>query len=188
MEPPEPKSRGIVRTAPRTRVLMPLILTAFIYLFMAGYELVGGKYPELLVEGNRGPSKPGLSQPLRLDYEVRNPLDAPIGTAQCTLTPVEIQVKLDCSKTAEGDQTQVGSSDWASGELHPTLVRRLDGGILRPGRLPPGYSGENSSRTYWLEKQDSGLLIKIETPDTSHSINLIYSTLVEEEWPWRLMG
>ena len=188
VEPPEPKAKGIIRTAPRTRTVMPLILTGFIYLFMAGSELVGGKYPELLADGNLALSKPALSQSLRLDYEVRNPLDALIGSAECTLIPVEMQVKLDCSKTAEGYQTQVGSSYWASESYTQHWSATWLGVSYGLDDYRVEYSGDNSSRTYWLEKQDSGLLIKIETPDANHSINLIYSTLVEEEWPWRLMG
>jgi membrane protease YdiL (CAAX protease family) len=188
VEQPEPKAKGIVRTAPHTRTLMPLILTGIIYLFMAGYELVGSKYPDLLAEGKLVLSQPVLSQPLKLEYEVRNPLDAPIGMAECTLTPMEMQVKLDCSKTAEGYQTQVGSSYWASESYSEQWSATWLGVAYGLDAYRVEYNGENSSRIYWLEKQDSGLLIKIETPDANHSINLIYSTLVEEEWPWRLMG
>ena len=95
---------------------------------------------------------------------------------------------LTCSKTVQGYQTQVGSSFWASESYSEQWSATWLGVAYGLDDYRVEYNGENSSRTYWLEKQDSGLLIKIETPDTSHSINLIYSTLVEEEWPWRLMG
>jgi len=187
-EPADPKAKGFVRTSPHTRILMPLLLAGFIYLFMAGYEFVGGKYPELLAEGNLSLKNPALSQPLQLEYEVRNPLGAPIGTAECSLSPLETRVELDCFKTVQGYQTQVGSSFWQSESYSEQWSATWLGVSYGLDDYRVEYGGENSSRTYWLEKRDSGLLIKIETPDTSHSINLIYSTLVEEEWPWRLMG
>ena len=188
VEPEEPKAKGFVRTAPYTRRLMPLILAAGIYLLAAGYEFIGGRHPELLAQGNLALSQPVLSQPLKLEYEVRNPLDAPIGTAECILNPSGAQMSLTCNKIVQGYQTQTGSSFWASESYSEQWSATWLGVAYGLDDYRVDYSGENSSRTYWLEKQDSGLLIKIETPDANHSINLIYSTLIEEEWPWRLMG
>ena len=111
-EPAEPKAKGIIRTAPRTRMLMPLILTGMIFLYLAGYEFIAGRYPTLIAEGNLILTRPQLAQPLQLDYEIRNPLDAPIGSAQCTFTPAGEQLTLACSQQAEGYQSQQGSSYW----------------------------------------------------------------------------
>lgn len=187
-EPVEPAARGIVRTAPSARFLMPLILAGVIYLFLAGYEFIGGKYPQLVSEGNLTLQQPALSQPLNLAYEVRNPLDEPIGSAACSLAAQAGRVELECSKTVNAYQTRVEGSFWQSESYTEQWSAAWGGANYGLEDYQVQFQGENSARTYGLEKKNTGWLLTVDTPQGEHSANLLPSTLVEEEWPWRLMG
>lgn len=187
-EPAEPIARGIIRTAPRTRALMPLVLAGMIYLFMAGFEFISGRYPELLAEGNLALTRPALTQPLQLAYEIHNPLGAVVGSLDCTLTPSEGELLLTCRQQAEGYQSQQGSSYWQGERYTDTWSAAWNGNSSGLAAYQSDYQGENGARSYRLDVQPGGLTLNIQTADSSHTIGLIPSTLVEQEAPWRLMG
>jgi membrane protease YdiL (CAAX protease family) len=176
----------------------PLALAALIYLFMAGSELVYGRFPELVARQPLELEAAPWQDAVRWRYEMRNPLDQPAGRVDCQLMPEDSTFTLDCHIQTEAFEVRVGNSTYYSGgtdERHLFRWAADDMRLIEAETISDltwtGGDGQSHERVTVTPAGDELSLSYMREDDptrqvTSRQITFSPETLFSGDWLWRL--
>ncbi len=184
---PEPAS---AERAPLWRA-WPLLLAGLLYAGVVSVEVVGARFPERHLPPVQVEAAP-WSTPVEWQYEIRNIIDAPVGEAQCTLTPDEDAMALLCRSQHHAYDVDTGHGRFIGGEgeiVAEGRWRRADGMALG-GKMEQTF--QRRSRTAWTFDGRQFVVVEQEGDEPEKPFTLPLEAekspfiLPARVWPWTL--
>ncbi len=193
-QPPPPARMQLRGGWQRWVWLVPLVILALIYGYAAIFELVLGRFPEVLAAEAITLEAPKAGETdWRLTYEVQNKLNQPVGDASCTLTNLEDEFVVTCQAQQSefvmnlpvdmpflDTQFSVESREWQYTASYNQETLDL---LLMDGTWEA--AGQTVDVTLAPTSQGGRLLIT-HTMQTVEDMPVAANILMEDEWPWRL--
>lgn len=180
LEAPEPeKSTWLGRS-------IPLALAALIFLFLAGAELVLGRFPQALASNPVTLTSAPWQTPVTWNYELRNALDEAVGEAQCRLS-LNQDYLLDCQIQQKAFKASKGQSYYQSGAYDANLTARWDTSNLQLLEANESQQGEEINLKTSVRQAGKGLILSTtQDNEPAQTLELPANALLMGEWPWRL--
>ncbi len=192
-----PEAATVGRPSVRLIHAWPLLLAAPIYLFMAGYELVQGRFPELLAIQPLDLRPAPWQEEIRLSYALHNAVSGePQGEASCWIRPEEDSVILECALHQTAYEVKQGRSVWYGADVVQEQSFRWESATmgLLAGEVHAQVAG--SAHVVMLTENDDNTLT-VSVDNMAHDallapVDLLLvaggpgSVLSTTEWVWRL--
>jgi membrane protease YdiL (CAAX protease family) len=181
---PEPDRETLTPPSHGWSAYWPLLAALVVFSVMAVVEVVTGKsISELKLNAALMPQ-----QTTTYIYQVRHKGDQPVGEMLCTLQPLSPSIMLACARTIEAFAYQSGNSFYSSVDMETTLSVVWNKEDLALQQMTKTNSVDLYNSQWQLTKTEAGLAYTMEEKGTLVKETFPLQTLVEEEWPWRLMG
>ena len=129
-----------------------------------------------------------LPQKASYSYAVQHKGGEQVGTAHCAIEQKNLAVFLDCSREIEAFEYQEGNSFYASGDVYTDLDISWNIADLSLYQLSLQNTSEDHSSQWQVETLEDELVLHVNANNTPIDFSFPATSLVEEEWPWRLMG
>jgi membrane protease YdiL (CAAX protease family) len=208
---PLPQQRGKLKPGwgPWLGRIWPLLIVVPLTLLVMGAEVVMGRFPELSSMGRPVQwALPPWNGPQAWTYEVRNVLDEPVGTIECTLDTQEESLWLTCSREQSAYEADTGRGVYYGGDLQEDLSahwlrdslrlwqverqRQVNSGwrsvTIAPRKTSVDISltpQEGEKQGFALRVPDRVLHIAGRTLSLGPDRTRIATLLEPGEWPWR---
>ncbi len=158
----------------------PLFAALVVFSVMAVVEVTSGKLlAQLTLDANQLPP-----QATTYIYQVRHKGNLPVGEMTCTMQ----SVTLDCTRTIEAFEYKANNSFYSSIDMETTFTIAWDQEDLSLQQMTETNLSDQYESFWQIQQTDQELIFNLE--ENGNLITEIFplQTLVEEEWPWRLMG
>jgi hypothetical protein len=189
---PEPVSEPFApETSSRIGRVWPLAAAFLIFLVLAGLEFIAGRYPQVLAVGQLEFAPVNWQAPSTWSYELRNILDEPVGTAECSLAPEGSVYQLDCQIHQQAFEARQGNSFYKTGAYELQHTARWQRDSLQLLSAEGKQDGIPGGIQWSLTPSPSdGLVLVVNTGDRHYDALPLpnMGTLLEHEWPWRLQA
>ncbi len=181
---PEAQPQKIAPPSTGWRTYWPLLVALVIFAIMAVVEVISGTLmKELQLDAAQMPQ-----QTTRYTYQVRHKGGEPVGELSCVMQPEAHTIILDCTRTVAAFEYQSGNSFYSSLEMETAFDVEWNQETLALQHMTLHNSAADYGSQWQLEQSPGGLIFSLNDADSQITETFPLQTLVEDEWPWRLMG
>lgn len=165
-------------------IVWPILLALVLFSIMAVQEVTAGiQQSSLKLESQ------SLPVSAQWKYEIHHKGGDPIGFAECQWHTSELSLNLSCQKEYEAFEVQIGNSFFSSAAVNARLTVEWEPEQLNLSSLVQENITELYSSSWQTDKAGNELILQVRTQDPKiEPFTFSPSTLVQEEWAWRLMG
>lgn len=162
----------------------PILLAFVLFGVMAVQEVSAGMQQKQLVLGSQN-----LPVSAQWKYEIQHKGDEPIGVAECQWHTSDLTLNLSCQKEYDAFEIQIGNSFFSSADLKSRLTVEWDSEQLALSNLSQENITDLYTSSWKTEPSGNDLILYAQTQESkAETFSFPPSTLVQEEWAWRLMG
>ena len=185
--PPRPTLSTASSSQGRLVRTWPLLLALFIWLGVAGLEVVMGRAPELLAFGQTLELPAAPDTPATWHYQLRNVAGETVGEGICELDPGTDTVSLDCTLQNEAFEIRQDNSYWSSDERTVTLDATWTAEGMALLAAETRIEGSSSELTAAAQRKDDEMLISVAGSHIGDgSTTVAPPVLLDMLWPWQL--
>ena len=166
----------------------PLLAALLIFAVVGVLEIINGRYRELLAIQDLQFESPAWQAPASWRYELRNVLDEPVGSADCSLERQAETYQLHCLIDQQAFEAHQGSSSYYSGAHQRQYTASWS---AQDGRLVAFESTgvQNYTLHVLVQPGGEGMLLQVsDSQGLSEEMDFPQDALLGDEWPWRLMA
>jgi hypothetical protein len=165
-------------------IFWPILLALVLFSIMAVQEVTAGiQQSTLKLESQNLPVS------AQWKYEIQHKGGEPIGFAECQWHTSELSLNLSCQKEYDAFEVQIGNSFFSSADLNSRLTVEWKPEQLNLSSLIQENITEFYTTSWQTEKSGDELVLNVQTKDSEiEPFSFSPTTLVQEEWAWRLMG
>jgi membrane protease YdiL (CAAX protease family) len=172
-EPLAPPSRG-------WSVYWPLLAALIVFIVMAVVEVTSATFlNRLTLDPAQLPQ-----QKTSYTYEVRHKGNLPVGEMTCTMQ----SLTLDCNRVIEAFEYKENNSFYSSLAMETNINVIWDQEDLSLQQMTETRISDPNLGSWQIQQTDQGLVFNLDENDNLITETFPQQTLVEDEWPWRLMG
>lgn len=165
----------------------PLLLALFIWLGVAGLEVVMGRAPELLALGQTLELTKAPESPATWQYQLRHVADETVGAGVCQLDPAAETVSLNCTLQNDAFEIRQANSYWSSDQRTVTLTGTWTAEEMALLATETRIEGSTSELTTMAERQDGEIFISVTGSYTGNGTTTVAPpVLLDMLWPWQL--
>lgn len=164
--------------------LWPILLAFVLFSILAVQEVSAGIQQKRLELSSQN-----LPVSAQWKYEIRHKGEETIGFAECQWHTSELTLNLSCLLEHDAFEIQLDNSFFSSADLKSRLTVEWDSEHLSLSSLSQENSSEFYTSSWRTEKSGNDLILYAQSQDTKYEpFSFSPTTLVQEEWAWRLMG
>jgi membrane protease YdiL (CAAX protease family) len=181
---PEPNSEHLSPSSRGWSAYWPLITALVVFSVMAVVEVVTGKLMgELKLNAAQMPQ-----QTATYIYQIRHKGDQPVGEMFCTLQPLNQSITLACARTVEAFEYQSNNSFYSSLDMETSISVAWNQEGLALQQMSETNSSDQYASSWQIQQIEQELVFSLDENGILINESFPTQTLVEDEWPWRLMG
>lgn len=190
-EPPSHPTSPALTGARRWLWIVPMGALALIYGYAAVYEVVMGRFPEVLASETlelRAPE--GWARAQRWTYELQAGVGQTVGEATCTLTPHDATFELTCQSERRAFESDL--------PVDLPLLNVAQAGEARTDERQAVWAGEGMTLQALEARRSNATPLTLSLPPTATELTTLQGNtptdqvpvpqdaLLQGEWPWRL--
>ena len=165
-------------------ILWPILLAFVLFSIMAVQEVIAG-----IQQSTFKLETQSLPVSAQWKYEIQHKGGEPIGFAECQWHTSEFSLNLSCQKEYKAFEFQGGNSFFSSAALNSRLTVEWEPEQLNLSSLIEENITELYTSSWQTESSGDALILHVQTQDSEiDPFSFSPTTLVQEEWAWRLMG
>lgn len=166
------------------KIFWPILLAFILFSIMAVQEVTAGiQQSSLKLEAQ------SLPVSAQWKYEIQHKGGESIGFAECQWHTSEFSLNLSCQKQHAAFEFQSRNSFFSSEALNSRLTVEWEPEQLNLSSLIQENITELYTSSWQTEKSGDALILHVQTQDSEiDPFSFSPTTLVQEEWAWRLMG
>jgi hypothetical protein len=188
--PPSPASAPAAQTStlhPPLSTFIPLLLILPVFIYFAVYEVLLGRFPQVLAQRPLPASSAPWSKYATWTYELRNVAGETFGQRNCALGPEIDAYSLYCREHREAYAIDQGSSHYYGGELDRVVTYQWSKD-LRLHQVAMVLTPAEGLRQEVNVGPNADLLLVVSTNLGSTTLPISDTDILPDEWPWRLAG
>ncbi|MAT44801.1 MAG: hypothetical protein CL609_20895 [Anaerolineaceae bacterium] len=177
---PEPETERITLPSRTWSVYWPLLAALIVFIVMAVVEVTSAtSLTRLTLGADQLPQKK-----TSYTYEVLHKGDLPVGEMTCTMQ----SSTLECNREIEAFEYKENNSFYSSLAMETKINASWDQEDLSLQEMTETNISDSYLTSWQIQQIDQTLVFNLDENDRLITETFPQQTLVEDEWPWRLMG